>query len=212
MYIFIEVWPSKEFARRQIFLTSLATFKKKFSSLTWYGREFRRFFNCFFVLWSWSWTAGCFFFSPHSQMQQGHVRIEKIRKGRCLWKGESGKGMLIAYGWNDRCRGGSTLWGTPVDKSTSQKILTNGPRRGQPRVNFLPWSPHQDDEFTGSFSCAVCDGCWDSFTISTTNQLYRTFTWRQRKSYFYAVNSFFCLFVCVTHVPLQYPVGKFAIP
>ncbi len=46
----------------------------------------------------------------HSQMQRGHVWIERI------WKG-----VGDVYGWNVRCRDASTLWCTPFNNSTHQK-------------------------------------------------------------------------------------------
>ncbi len=96
----------------------------------------------------------------------------------------SAKSVGGAYRGNFRRRGGSTLWGTPLNKKINvseedfnrQVWLATAPElrgRWTTRHHSRRWPPlYQDDAFEGLFSCDVCGSCWDSWTKSTTKQFY----------------------------------------
>ncbi len=137
---------------------------KNFTLLTWQRWVFGTF--CF---WSVSWSSGLGHKKPdvrlvprHSQMQRGHVRMEKIRKGH--W------GCF-------RHRVGSTHWRTVVDNSTSRKKISTDltydrPRSGQPRDTTCAYDHHmktvrlRDRSRLPSARAAETVGAWKSHTAT----------------------------------------------
>ncbi len=132
------------------------------------------FFACFLVVGPGHKKSDVTLVPRHSQIYATRPR----RNGKDWSAIANLKSVGDAFRGNVRCRGGLTLWGIPVDNSTSQKNfnrhfwLATVPEAGNHVSPHPPMTaaPYQDYAFEGSFSCAACDSCWDNWTKSTTNQ------------------------------------------
>ncbi len=209
MYIFIEVWLSKEIARRHNVIGHIKKILVAHVTRTRISEMFYLLL-CLMVLVMKSRTL----ISPHAQMQQGHVRMEKIRKERCLWKGESEKGMLIAYGWN-LTTGAEVDVNFGVHRSTKQSLK-----------RFWQTVPEAANHvWTSMITTSRLWVCWIALVcrlwrllrqfhdIDQESSVSDIHMKTQRKSYVYAVDSFFCLFDWFTPLPLQCLLGNsWAIP